>query len=131
MMPADHRPQLFLTVDTLPLPVGRAVLRLVGELDVASCGRLREAIDAQLNAGCAWLVLEMSALTLLDSTGLSVLVEYSAKAVRNGGQLALAALRSQPAKVLNITGLGRALPVYEAVGDAIEALAPAEGAAAS
>ena len=125
------RPQLFLTVDALPLPAGRVVLRPVGELDLASCGQLREAIDAQLQAGRAWLVLDMSALTFLDSTGLAVLAESSMKAARDGGQLALAALRPQPAKVLNITGLDSKLPVYRDTGDAIAALAPAEGAAAS
>ena len=103
--PRANVPQLFLTVDTLPLPHGRAVLRPVGELDLDSCERLAEAVDAQLDGGRAWLILDMSALTFLDPTGASVLAESSAKAARDGGQLALAAVRPQPAKVIEITGL--------------------------
>lgn len=122
-------PQPVLTVDTLPLPAGRAVLRPVGELDLASCGHLRDAIDAQRNGGRAWLVLDMSALTFMDSTGLSVLVECSNKAANDGGRLALAAVRPQPAKVLGISGMDRKLPTYESAGDAIAALAPTEDAA--
>lgn len=118
-----------LEVGALRLPAGRAVLRPVGELDLASCERLREAIDAELDGGRTWLVFDMSALRFLDSSGLSVLAEYSMKAERRGGQLVLAALRPQPAKVLGICGLDRKLPVYEEPGDAIAALTPATGAA--
>lgn len=120
-----------LTVGTFWLPEGRAVLRLVGELDLASCEQLRGVLDAELSVGRAWLVLDMSALTFLDSTGLSVLVESREKATGAGGQLVLAALRPYPAKMLEIAGLDRWLPVFDDAGDAIAALAPAEGGPAS
>lgn len=120
--------ELPLKVDALRLPGGRAVLRPIGELDLATCERLREAIDALLNGGHDRLVVDMSALRFLDSSGMSVLAEYSMKAERQGGQLVLAAVRPQPAKVLRICGLDRKLPVYPEPGDAIAALPLAGGA---
>ena len=74
-----------LAVDALALPAGRAVRRVSGELDLASCSRLRDALNAELAAGRTWLVLDMTDLAFLDSTGMSVLVEFSKKTSRAAG----------------------------------------------
>ena len=126
----DGRPQL-LAVDTRPLPDGRAVLRLAGELDLASCGQLRDALNAQLLQGRTQLVLDMGDLEFIDSSGLSVLVEYSKKAICAGGQLALAALRPKPARIIKITSLDRVIPIYATTAEAVAATVPDASAAAS
>ena len=117
-----------LAIDALALPAERAVLRLAGELDLLSCGRLRDALNAELGAGRTWLVLDVADLAFLDSSGMSVLVEFSKKTSRAGGQLALAGLQPQPARVLKIAGLDRRIPVYATTGGAVAETAAAAGA---
>ena len=99
-----------------------------GELDLASCAQLRDALNTELGAGRAKLVLDMADLEFIDSTGLSVLVEFSKKTSRAGGQLALAGLKPQPAKTLKIVGLDRKFPIYATSGDAAAEIAEAAGA---
>ena len=112
-----HGTQL-LIVDALSLPGGRAVLRLAGALDVASCGQLRDALDAQLREGRTWLVLDMAGLSFIDSSGLSVLIAFSKKAADAGGQLSLAALQPHPAKILKTADVERRLAIYPGAADA-------------
>ena len=74
-----------LAIDALALAAERAVLRLAGELDLLSCGRLRDALNAELGAGRTWLVLDVADLAFLDSSGMSVLVEFSKKTAAPAG----------------------------------------------
>lgn len=99
------------------------MLRLAGELDLTSGGHLRDALDTQLGLGRTRLVLDMAELDFVDSTGLSVLIEFSKKSAHDGGQLVLAAPQPHPAKILKIAGVDRAIPVYPDIADAIVATA--------
>jgi stage II sporulation protein AA (anti-sigma F factor antagonist) len=48
-------------------------LRLAGELDLSSAPRLSDALDPKLDAG-GHIVLDLSDLSFMDSTGLQVLI---------------------------------------------------------
>jgi len=50
------------------------VLRLHGELDLATAGTLEEALDEALAGGAGRLVLDLSGLSFIDSTGISLLI---------------------------------------------------------
>ena len=73
---------------------GRAVLTIVGELDLATVPSLREAgISALSEPGCRALLLDLAGLTFLDSTGLGCWIELRNRAEESGQDFALHAHR--------------------------------------
>jgi anti-anti-sigma factor len=58
-------------------------VRLVGELDLATAGQVAAAVAELRAAGFASLVLDLSELTFLDSSGIRVIVEAQQAAERD------------------------------------------------
>ena len=81
-------------------PAG-SVVRVAGELDVATVPDL----DATLVALDGDIVVDLAALTFIDSSGLSGLVTAQKRAVRHGHSFVLRAPTGQVAKVLNVSGI--------------------------
>ena len=100
---------------------GVTVAELAGELDLASAPALREQLLRLLRPGSSRLVLDLSRVSFCDASGLAVLVGADRQARLLGGFLRLAAVSPQTARVLDITGLGRHLPVYPTVAAASSA----------
>ena len=75
---------------TTPLQIDRVeardavLLYLRGELDLASVGQLRSLLGA-LGPDRRALVVDLSGLEFMDSTGLAVLLEAHARHTRDGG----------------------------------------------
>ena len=113
--------------------VGRAqVIKLQGGLRLGPpVDAVRSALEDLASKGENRLVLDLSDVPIMDSTGMGLLVRAHTSASKNGGAVKLAA----PAKIVNqtlkITGL---LQVFEVFGDADQAAQsfvakPAAGAA--
>lgn len=84
----------------------RAIISISGDLDLATVHDLREHARAQLTApNCAELVLDMSALSFLDSSGLGVLVQLRALARDNEVVFTLANVPPGPTRIIEIAGL--------------------------
>lgn len=107
---------------------GRTVVALRGELDLSTAPGLRDRLLAILNERPGGLILDLSALTFMDSTGINVLLVTERRAVLLGGSLALAAPQKIVAKVLRITGLDNHFAIYPTAEAA--AAAPARPASA-
>lgn len=89
---------------TQPTPERTAtVIRFEGELNAATSPHLREWIQAHLQAGRRWLLIELSAVPFIDSSGLSALVAGLKAARQQGGMLALAGLQEQARMIFQIT----------------------------
>ena len=74
---------------TLDQGVGRWTLTLQGELDYGECARFRMTIDRILRQAPPVVVIDLSALELLDSSGLGLLLALSKEYSANGGRLIL------------------------------------------
>jgi anti-sigma B factor antagonist len=84
---------------------------LIGEIDLSTAGRVREALIAVSNSGETNVVVDMTNVTFMDSTGLSALVS-SAKRFRSaGGEVALRSPGPSVRKVMEITGLTRVFSI--------------------
>jgi anti-sigma B factor antagonist len=81
------------------------VFSLRGELDLQTAPALRQRLHGALEDGPIHLVLELSALTFMDSTGISVLVDALKHARRLGGDLILRSPSARTLRVLQVAGL--------------------------
>ena len=97
----------------------RAIVTLVGDLDVASAESLGESLAGLVDAGSTRIVVDVSDLTFCDASGIGVLVRVAGQAARQGGWLRIAAPRPLMERIIRITRLTRTLPVYGTVEDAL------------
>ncbi|MGH9116922.1 MAG: STAS domain-containing protein [Acidimicrobiales bacterium] len=100
---------------------GAAVLRVTGEIDVATAPRLREHVVTLVAEGETRLVVDLEGVDFIDSTGLGALVGALKRVRTHGGELAIVCTRSRLLKVFEITGLGRVFEVHDTVDAAVAA----------
>ncbi len=81
------------------------VVALRGELDLASAPVLRQCLAEVIDSGQTDVVVDLSGLTFLDSTGISVLVAAHQQLRRREGRLVVADPAPQARRVLEISGL--------------------------
>ena len=95
------------------------VYRLRGSLDLATSPSVRAALMQAAGEGKHDLVVDLTKLEFLDSTGLGALIGAHRRALENGGKIRLAVGEGPIARLLNITGLIRVFPVYATLEDAL------------
>lgn len=89
------------------------VLELTGELDIAGLPLLRQRVDEACAARTPpRVVLDMTAVTFMDSYGLSGLVRCWKRVGERQGRFVLVGLHPRVARVLDITGMRRAFESY-------------------
>jgi anti-sigma B factor antagonist len=97
----------------------KAVVAVAGEIDVYTSPLLQERLVEVLRDGSASIVLDLSAVTFLDSTGLGVLITGLKRCRSADGDLVLVTAQPNVLKVLEITGLNDVFQVHDSVDDAI------------
>jgi anti-anti-sigma factor len=93
-------------------PTGSDVTLVVsGELDMSTIDRLTGLVDTHLRRRVDCLILDLSDLAFMDSTGLRLLIELNNRAQQETWELKLIGPRHEAAsRVLRITGADAALP---------------------
>lgn len=100
-----------------------ALAPLCARLDAAGCADFRERLSTVLARGQTRVVCDLSTVTFMDSTGLSVLLT-AVRALAGRGRLAVCGVNPQVRKLFEITRLDRGLlEFYPTVDDAADALA--------
>ena len=84
---------------------------LTGEIDLATAGRVREALIAISNSGEPHVVIDMANVTFMDSTGLAALVGPLKRFRSMQGEIVLRSPNKSVRKVLEITGLTRVFTI--------------------
>ncbi len=95
------------------------IVRLCGEIDIATAPGLRERILDLLQPGMWLVILDLSGVSFCDASGLGVLVGSHHHATRLGITLRLTAPQPQISMLLRIHGLDRVLATYPALTDAL------------
>ncbi|HEV7528182.1 MAG TPA: STAS domain-containing protein [Solirubrobacteraceae bacterium] len=90
-----------------------ACLVLSGELDLATVPRVEQAVDAALARDVQTLVLDLSGLSFVDSSGLRLFVVLHQRAAAEGWGFSLVRPQEQTMKVFTISGLEENLPFAE------------------
>ncbi len=97
----------------------RTVVSVGGEIDVYTAPQLREKVVDLVAAGKVDLVLDLSGVEFLDSTGLGVLVGALNRVRAQDGSLALVLTQERILKVFEITGLRKVFPIHATVAEAV------------
>ena len=93
----------------------RTVLDVAGEVDVYSAPTLRDRIADLLEASQPSLIVNLSDVTFLDSTGIGTLVAGLNRAVQLCGTLALVCVHDRILKLFCITGLDAVFTIFPTV----------------
>ncbi|MCZ7457204.1 STAS domain-containing protein [Streptomyces sp. WMMC940] len=101
---------------------GTALVTIRGELDVDTATLLHHHLANQALHGRRHLVLDLSAVGFMDSSGLNVLIRATRETRATGGDLHLAAPTPPVAKLFDLTGLSLTTAVHEDVEAALTAV---------
>ncbi len=81
------------------------VVRIEGDFDLHSCGKVRTEVEGLLDGGGDEVYLDLTEVGFLDSSGLGTLVGLQKRANRVHARLVLCALSPQLDKIIDITHL--------------------------
>jgi anti-sigma B factor antagonist len=99
---------------------GVEIINLQGKITIgAGDSQLREVITNSLNAGKNNLLLDMSGVTTIDSSGIGELVGSYTTVTNRGGKLKLLHLPAKLNELLHVTQLITVFEVYENEQDAV------------
>ena len=99
------------------------VFHLEDEIDLHYAPALRALFQAKANRRCPALVVDLSGVPFIDSTGIGVLLEYCRDAAAFGGKFCVAAPTDHVRHVFEIVRLHDALPIFDSTAAAITAMA--------
>lgn len=109
-----------LTVTALPSSVeGVLVLRVVGEVDLATVGRLREQLHRYIPSEHRGVVLDCTGLSFLAACGIGLLVETAEQARAEGMTLRLVAPSRLVQRALEVTLADLVIPRASTVAEAV------------
>lgn len=94
------------SVDTRP-DGGRVVVSVTGEIDRATIGAVAQALDELRAAGWKNVVLDLRAVTFMDSSGLAVMIDCDRAAREDGWAFAIVGGSPSVARVLEIAGMSK------------------------
>ncbi|MEV0523466.1 STAS domain-containing protein [Streptomyces sp. NPDC050439] len=100
------------------------VVELTGELDHESCSQLRGVLPGLALRRGQQLVIDLTGITLCDSSGISALIAARNHALAAGAAIALAAVPGRISRVLALVGLSQVFPTYPTAHAAEEAWPP-------
>jgi anti-sigma B factor antagonist len=94
-------------IEHRPEPGRQDVWRIdiCGDLDLTAAPRLREVVEAACEQGVRSILLDLSSVTFLDSSGLRAIVEASTRIELIGGQIICTGLSGAAHRVLELTGV--------------------------
>ena len=94
------------------------VLTVTGEIDMATAPRFRQRLLAVISGGAQNVVIDLSGVDFIDSTGLGVLMGAAKRVRTAGGDIRLVMTGSRLADLIEITRLDRVLDVFDSVSAA-------------
>lgn len=91
------------------------MLVAIGELDLATVEILEAAVETAINEGFNRLVIDLTALSFMDSTGMRALLVTSQRLAEENGTLGVVLTGGPVARALAVTGVDRLLKLFDTV----------------
>lgn len=98
---------------------GHTVVQVRGEVDIYTSSLLRERLVELAEAGARQVVVDLSGVDFLDSSGLGVLVGALKRLRTADGDLSLVCTSEKLLKIFRITALDRVFALHDTVEAAI------------
>jgi anti-sigma B factor antagonist len=98
------------------------IVALSGELDLALCVKVAPEINAVLHSPARAVVIDLDAVSLVDSSGIALLLNAFRRLDEAGRQLAIACPLGPQRRAFKLTALESQLPMYENRDDALAAV---------
>jgi anti-sigma B factor antagonist len=95
----------------------RYVITVSGEVDLATSPDLDTAIIAALDSGAGSLVVDLTDVSFMDSSGLGVIVRGLKRCREADKDLDLVITNERVLKVFGITGLDQVIPIHDSLED--------------
>jgi anti-anti-sigma factor len=97
---------------------GCVIVRLAGEIDIANAASVQGHLGSLADLG--HLVIDLTGLRFMDSTGLSALIVTHKRAKSLGYSIRLVGAQGPVRRVLEITQIDKFIAHYDDVADAVE-----------
>lgn len=94
---------------------GFSVVKVEGEVDLFNSQDLKSDVENLINSGKVKLILDMTKVSYIDSSGLGILVGINKRARMRGGFLRLAALPPDIKHLFEMTKLDKIFDIYPTV----------------
>ena len=98
------------------------VITVAGEIHVSTAPRFSEQLNAAIQDDAPAVVLDLSDVDFIDSTGLSVLLNGLRRVTRQHGRMALVATNPTVLRLFEITRLDSTFDIRTSRAEALEAV---------
>ena len=105
-----------------PLGATTTAVAVAGEVTFSNIVDFDRALGQALDEGAQNLVVDLTGVTFIDSSGLSSLLTASARARDGGGTVALVLAQGEPPSIFRFRGVERLLSLYSTREAALESL---------
>ena len=106
------------------MPPETTVVPVSGEVTFSNVGEFDRKLEQAFGDGARNLVIDLSEVTFIDSSGLSALLTASARARERGGAVALVLAQGEPPSIFRFRGVDRLLSLYPSQAEALSGLSP-------
>jgi len=98
------------------------LLAVRGSLDAKTAAELKPEVVSIGDSGTKKVLVDLSGLTLIDSSGVGVLISLFKRLRAAGGQVCFACVQAQPKEVFRLLRLDRSLDLCVTVDEALDKL---------
>src|ERR687894_3208644 len=95
------------------------VVAVTGEIDLFTAPEFKQRVAEPIDAGCAHIVVDLTATTFIDSSSLGVLIGAHRRLKLRGGALTVVCDNEAIVKTFRITGLDGVFTLVSSVDDAL------------
>jgi anti-sigma B factor antagonist len=100
-------------------PGEATVVHATGELDLHTAPTLQAELDGAIAAGAGLVIVDLSQVDFMDSTGLSVIVATVAALREQRGELRVVSATDRITKVFTLTGVDQQVGMFSSVAEAL------------
>ena len=115
---------MILTIERKDLANDVVVLEMVGRLVLGNDAKTVEwKVEELIKENCKKVIFDLSKITVLDSTGVGIVVMSHARIKKAGGSLHIAGAEGMVDQTLRMTNVDRLIPMEASVQESAAALA--------
>ena len=97
-------------------------MTIAGRIDVYSASSVGEAIQSLIVNGASNVIVDLTSVSRVDSSGMGTLVGNAKSIASSGGVLSLVGPRQSIRRMLEITNLARYFRIHDVVEEALDEL---------